>query len=83
MLNRLMVAVSFSDGSDHDKGPDRKIRFADKFKCWSCGLYQTQDELCLSCDKCNTWTLEHMARESGGKIVTLSTARIKPEYEEA
>ena len=60
-----------------------KSNLMNKFKCWSCGLYQTQDELCMTCEKCSAWTLEHISRESQGKTLRISTARIKPEYEEA
>jgi hypothetical protein len=34
-----------------------KSTIYEKLFCWVCGLYQTESQLCLSCNSCNRWTL--------------------------
>ena len=29
-----------------------------KFLCWTCGLYQNEQDICLNCVKFNNWTSE-------------------------
>jgi hypothetical protein len=33
-----------------------KITLYQKSKCWACGLYQTEANLCLNCHDCTQWT---------------------------
>jgi hypothetical protein len=61
----------------------RRPKLQEKLRCWSCGLYQTEIEVCLTCEKCNSWILGYLSKDNGRKPVKLSSSRIKPEYEDA
>jgi hypothetical protein len=51
----------------------------EKFKCWSCGLYQADVKYCMSCSHCNNWTKLKLLEQESSLFTKYKSARIKPE----